>query len=572
MRADLVGISLAFEPGTAYYLPFGHRRPGELDLGADEAVNLPPLGSEEMRPLADLLADPAVMKIGQNLKYDLLVLRRAGVELRGIGFDTMIASYLLDPGRREHGLDSLALQHLDQRTMTYEELCGKGRAQIPIAECPIDRVVIYAGEDADIPLRLRDLFQPDLERFALNRLFETIEMPLIPVLAEMEWAGIRIDKDFFKALSERLERELRLIREEIYKVAGGEFNINSTPQLREVLFERLELPVIKRTKTGPSTDASVLEELAEQGHALPLLLMEYRQLDKLKGTYVDALPALINPATGRIHTSFNQTVAATGRLSSSDPNLQNIPIRTPLGAEIRKGFIPAPGSLFLAADYSQIELRVLAHLSGDPVFVQAFREGADIHRQTAALVFDLPLTEVTAEMRESAKTINFATIYGIGPFALAKTLGTTVAEARSFIDAYFERLPGVRDYLDTQIERAREVGYVETLIGRRRYIPEIKSSNYNIRQFGERAATNAPVQGTAADIIKIAMIEIQRRLTEEGAGARMLLQVHDELVFEVPDAEIEATRALVTELMESAFQLDVPLVVETGVGKNWLEC
>jgi DNA polymerase-1 len=287
---------------------------------------------------------------------------------------------------------------------------------------------------------------------------------------------------------------------------------------------------------------------------------------------VDALPALINPATGRIHTSFNQTVAATGRLSSSDPNLQNIPIRTPLGAEIRKGFIPAPGSLFLAADYSQIELRVLAHLSGDPVFVQAFREGADIHRQTAALVFDLPLTEVTAEMRESAKTINFATIYGIGPFALAKTLGTTVAEARSFIDAYFERLPGVRDYLDTQIERAREVGYVETLIGRRRYIPEIKSSNYNIRQFGERAATTAPVQGTAADIIQIAMIEIQRRLTEEGAGARMLLQVHDELVFEVPDAEIEATRALVTELMESAFQLDVPLVVETGVGKNWLEC
>jgi DNA polymerase-1 len=572
MRADLVGMSIAIEPGTAYYLPFGHRRPGELDLDGAAGVNLPPLSDPALRPLAELLSAPEVAKVGQNLKYDLLVLRRAGVELRGLGFDTMIASYLLDPGRREHGLDSLALQHLSHRTVTYEELCGKGKAQVPIAEVPLERVVEYAGEDADLPLRLRELFQPDLERFALDRLFTTIEMPLIPVLADMEWAGIRIDRGFFAALSERLERELGAIREDIYKEAGGEFNINSTPQLREILFERLGLPVVRRTKTGPSTDASVLEELAAQGHRLPVLLMEYRQLDKLKGTYVDALPALLNPETGRIHTSFNQTVAATGRLSSSDPNLQNIPVRTELGAEIRKGFIPAAGNLFLAADYSQIELRILAHLSGDPSFVAAFREGADIHRQTASLIFGVPLADVTASMRDAAKTINFATIYGIGPFALAQKLGTTVAEARRFIEAYFERLPGVRRYLDEQVEQARRAGYVETLSGRRRYIPEIKSDNFNIRQFGERAATNAPVQGTAADIIKLAMIQIHRELADRGSGARMLLQVHDELVFEVPEAELETTRALVTEVMEHAFQLDVPLVVETGVGKSWYEC
>lgn len=572
MRAELVGMSIAFEPGTGVYLPFGHRRPGELALDDNAGGNLPPLDSPELRPLVELLEDPGVEKIGQNLKYDLLVLRRAGVELRGIGFDTMIASYLLDPGRREHGLDSLALQHLNHRTITYEELCGKGRSQVPIAECPLDRVVDYAGEDVDIPLRLRELFQPDLERFALDRLFATIEMPLVPVLAEMEWAGIRIDREFFATLSRRLEDELEVIRGDIYKEAGTEFNISSTPQLREVLFERLGLPVVKRTKTGPSTDASVLEELAAQGHRLPVLLLEYRQLDKLKGTYVDALPALVNPETGRIHTSFNQTVAATGRLSSSDPNLQNIPVRTELGAEIRKGFVPAPGSVFLAADYSQIELRILAHLSGDPTFVEAFRRGEDIHRQTAAQVFGVPLADVTASMRDAAKTINFATIYGVGPFALAQRLDTTVAEARSFIAAYFERFPGVRRYLDEQIEQARKVGYVETLSGRRRYIPEIKSDNFNIRQFGERAATNAPVQGTAADIIKLAMIEIQQVLAERGLGTRMLLQVHDELVFEVKESELETTRALVVEVMENAFQLDVPLVVETGVGGSWYEC
>ncbi|HUH13009.1 MAG TPA: DNA polymerase, partial [Longimicrobiales bacterium] len=358
----------------------------------------------------------------------------------------------------------------------------------------------------------------------------------------------------------------------IYKEAGTEFNINSTPQLREILFERLALPITKRTKTGPSTDVTVLEQLAAEGYAMPRLLMEYRQLDKLKSTYVDALPQLVHPKTGRIHTSFNQTVAATGRLSSSDPNLQNIPIRTELGAELRRGFIPAEGMLFLAADYSQIELRVLAHLSGDPGFVDAFRAGRDIHRETAARMFDVPGSDVTADMRAAAKTTNFATIYGVGPFALGQRLGIGFQQAKEFIASYFERFPLVRAYLDQQIEKAKEKGYVETVSGRRRYIPELRSKNFNIRQFGERAATNAPVQGSAADIIKIAMIHIQEELEGAGAGARMLLQVHDELVFEVPGKELDATRDLVKARMEDAVTLDVPLEVATGVGESWLEC
>ncbi|MFW6202619.1 MAG: DNA polymerase I, partial [Gemmatimonadota bacterium] len=429
--ADVVGISLAYSPGEAYYLPFGHRAPAvQSELGlddarresdddaADDGLNLPPLDSEPMRPVVELLEDPGVEKSGQNLKYDLQVLRRAGVTLRGIGFDTMIASYLIDPGRREHGLDALALQYLDIHTTTYEELCGKGRDETPIAECPLEKVSDYACEDADVALRLREIFEADLGRYELERLFHEVEMPLVEVLADMEWTGIRIDEDFFGELSRKLSRDLELIQEEIWKIAGGEFNINSTPQLREVMFETLELPVVKRTKTGPSTDASVLETLAAQGHELPRLLLEYRQLDKLKGTYVDAFPQLVNPRTGRIHTSFNQTVASTGRLSSSEPNLQNIPIRTDLGAEIRRGFVPAAGHKFIAADYSQIELRILAHLSGETALVEAFRRGVDIHRQTAALVFDVLPEEVTADMRAAAKTINFATIYGIGPYAL----------------------------------------------------------------------------------------------------------------------------------------------------------
>ncbi|HET7321445.1 MAG TPA: DNA polymerase I [Longimicrobiaceae bacterium] len=594
IRADLLGISIALEGGEAYYLPFGHRAEGSgaRDQGSGEdqgemaltpspphpltpspvqPLNLPDLHSPEMAPLVEVLEDEGVKKIGQNLKYDLLVFRRAGVELRGIDFDTMIASYLLDPGSREHGLDALALKHLDHTTITYTEVAGKGKNQIPFAEVPLERCRDYACEDADIAWQLMERFAPELERLHLEDLFRRIEMPLVPVLAEMEWNGIRIDEPFFADLHARLASELSALEKEIHEVAGEEFNINSNPQLRVILFEKLELPVIKRTKTGPSTDASVLEELAAQGHALPTLLLQYRQLDKLLSTYVDALPALVNPETGRLHTSFNQTVASTGRLSSSDPNLQNIPIRTELGAEIRRGFVPAEGNLFVSADYSQIELRILAHYSQDPAFVEAFRSGEDIHRQTAALVFGVPVEEVTKEMRGRAKTVNFAVIYGIGPFSLAQQLGVTNAEAKEFIERYFERFPGVRRYLDEQIELARKQGYVETLTGRRRYIPEIVSKNFNIRSFGERAATNAPIQGSAADLIKVAMIDIQNALSAGEVEAKMLLQVHDELVFEAPRAQVDALLELVCDKMEHAVELRVPLRVETGVGENWLE-
>ncbi|HUG40247.1 MAG TPA: DNA polymerase I [Longimicrobiales bacterium] len=595
MRAELVGLALAFGPGQAWYLPLTHRARTEvLELGLDDAAppdaaaaeeNLPALTSPDMKPLRAALEDAAVGKTGHDLKYALVLLRRAGVELRGVAFDAMLASYLIEPGRRDQELGSLALQHLGHSAMAYEDLCGKGRDATPVAECELDRVRDYACEKADIAARLRERLEPQLGEYHLEALFRDIEMPLIEVLAEMEQAGIGIDLDFFREVSTKLERDLALIQEEIWKEAGEEFNINSTLQLREILFEKLELPVLKKTKTGASTDASVLEELAAEGHRLPTLLLEYRQLEKLRGTYVDALPILVNPRTGRLHTSFNQAVAATGRLSSTDPNLQNIPIRTEVGAELRKGFVAGAGHLFLSADYSQIELRVLAHLSGDATFTEAFRSGADIHKRTAALVFAVESEEqVTPRMRGAAKTINFATIYGIGPFALSKQLGTTVAEAKTFIESYFERLPDVRKYLDRQIERAYEEGYVETLAGRRRYIPEVRSKNYNIRQFGERAATNAPVQGSAADIIKIAMVRIHRALRQrrsgsggEGAGrgvagTRMLLQVHDELLFEVPEAEMEAVTRLVREEMEGAFELAVPLKVETGVGRTWYDC
>ncbi|MDX1674997.1 MAG: DNA polymerase I [Longimicrobiales bacterium] len=572
LQAALVGIALATEPGKASYLPLAHRPAGELDLGGHEGMNLPALDDGAMAPLVELLEDPDVEKTGHDLKYALLVLREAGVELRGLDFDVMIGSYLLEPGRREHELDSLALQHLGHSAMTREDLCGKGRSVTPVAEVELGRVRDFACEKADLVLRLRDVLEPRLDDYHLETLYHEIEKPLIPVLADMETAGIGIDTEFFEGVSEKLERELGLIEEDIYKEAGEEFNINSTPQLREILFEKLELPVIKKTKTGPSTDASVLEELAEQGHRIPTLILEYRQLDKLKSTYVDALPALVNPETGRIHSSFNQAVAATGRLSSSDPNLQNIPIRTELGAELRKGFVPAEGMRFVSADYSQIELRVLAHLSGDETFTRAFRSDADIHRETAALIFDVEVDEVTADMRAAAKTVNFATIYGIGPYALSKQLGTSVQEAKTFIENYFERLPDVRKYLDRQIERAYEEGYVETLSGRRRYIPEVKSKNYNVRQFGERAATNAPVQGSAADIIKIAMIDIHAALQDRDDGARMLLQVHDELLFEVPTDVVDEMTELIIDRMEGAFELDVPLRVEVGTGESWYEC
>ncbi|HST07519.1 MAG TPA: DNA polymerase I, partial [Gemmatimonadaceae bacterium] len=588
LRSALISVSIAVGDGDAYYFPLRHRLPrdGQVELlvdtagdrsatdapeerglirGGDEITfepapkkkksngdassiaarmlrqarpthvrNLPDLAAPEMKPLRDLLEDSSVKKTAQNSKFDVLLLRCMGIRLAGLDFDTMLASYVLDPSRRSHGLDVLALEFLDYTMTSYTDLCGKGRSAIPFDECPVEAARDYACEDADMTLRLRRIFEPQLESHELTRLLDGVELPLIDVLAEMEWNGITIDLPWFASLKQRFQAEREAVERQIYETAGTEFNINSNPQLREILFDRLNLPVLKRTSTGPSTDASVLMELAEEGHALPTLLMEYRELSKLENTYLDALPRLVNPRTGRLHTSFNQTVASTGRLSSSDPNLQNIPIRRELGRDIRRGFIPRQGWQLVAADYSQIELRLLAHLSKDPAFVEAFKAGGDIHRQTAALIFDVTLEQVTSTMRSRAKTINFATIYGQGPHALSRQLGIEHAEAKEFIARYFERFKGVRNYLDAMVAFARENGYVQTIFGRRRYIPELRERNFNIRAFGERTAANSPIQGSAADLIKIAMIRIDDALRSDGLQGKMLLQVHDELVFEVP--------------------------------------
>ena len=626
LRSTLVSIAIAVGAGEAYYLPLRHsewrQAQGELMIdaagdrsatdapedrglvrGGDEpeistkrpkqqsaasngkakpggvnekrqsapVVNLPGIGSDEMKSLRDLLEDPNVRKTAHNAKYDVLVLRRAGINLRGLDFDTMLASYVLDPGRRSHGLDVLALEFLDYSMMSYADLCGKGKSAVPFDQCPVDSARDYSCEEADIALRMREIFEPQLDSSEVRPLLENIEIPLIHVLSEIEWTGISIDLSWFHSLKERFRRERQNVEQHIYAAAGTEFNINSNPQLREILFTRLGLPVLKKTSTGPSTDASVLQELADAGHVIPGLLMEYRELAKLESTYLDALPAMVNPHTGRLHTSFNQTVAATGRLSSSDPNLQNIPIRRELGRDIRRGFIPRQGWTMLAADYSQIELRLLAHLSSDPAFVEAFNAGGDIHRQTAAIIFDLPVDDVTAEMRARAKTINFATIYGQGAHALSRQLKIEHAEAKDFILRYFERFRGIRQYLDSMVDFAREHGYVTTIFGRRRYIPELRERNFNIRAFGERTAANSPIQGSAADLIKIAMIRISDALREGSFETRMLLQVHDELVFEVPPGEMTAVETLVKHEMENAAQLSVPLVVDIGTGANWLD-
>ena len=613
LRTDLISLSVAVAPGEAYYFPLRHKNrsaaQGELladfagdraatdapeergfERGGDEVIvrskkraktsssgksaevrNLPPLGSAEMTAFRELLEDPSIRKTAQNAKADILALRRAGVTLRGLEFDTMLASYILDPGKRSHGLDVLALEYLEYTMTSYADLCGKGKSAIPFDECPVEAARDYSCEDADMALQLRAIFEPQMDTHSLRKLLDDIELPLVSVLADMEWEGITIDLAWFASLKERFQRERQEVEQKIYQSAGEEFNINSNLKLREILFEKLGLPILKRTSTGPSTDASVLQDLAEQGHTLPVLLMEYRELSKLENTYLDTLPSLVSPRTGRLHTSFNQTVASTGRLSSSDPNLQNIPIRRELGRDIRKGFIPRKGWTLLAADYSQIELRLLAHLSDDPAFVNAFNAGGDIHKQTAAIIFEVDIADVTSEMRARAKTINFATIYGQGPHALSRQLNIDHAEAKMFISTYFERFVGVRRYLDSMVEFAREHGFVQTIFGRRRYIPELRDRNFNIRAFGERTAANSPIQGSAADLIKIAMIRIASRLAKENLSGKMLLQVHDELVFEVPPNELEVFQNVVREEMEGAAELSIPLVVDLGTGANWLE-
>lgn len=614
LRSVLVSIAVSTASDEACYLPLRHRtrRPAQGALllgdaaspgdaqpattrktrkksaggssaeGAATAIeqtvrNLPALDAAEMEPLRALLEDPTVPKTAHDWKLSLLALRKAGVTLRGLEFDTKIASYILDPGRRSHDLELLAVEFLSRTLISREHICGKGRGALGFDECTTAAASTYACSAVDATLRLRARFEPQLTEQGVEDLFRNIELPLTGVLADMEGSGISIDRAWFSSLKERFQRERQVIEQSIYKEAGGEFNINSNPQLRHILFEKLQLPMLKRTATGPSTDAGVLQELADKGHALPSLLMEYRELAKLENTYLDALPALVNPETGRLHTSFNQTVATTGRLSSSDPNLQNIPIRRELGRAIRRGFVARNGWLLLSADYSQIELRVLAHLSRDPLFVEAFHAGGDIHRQTASILFGIPVGDVTAEMRARAKTINFATIYGQGAHALSRQLRIEHTEAKRFIAEYFERFSGIRKYLDSMVALAYEKGYVETIFGRRRYIRELRDKdgnpdrNFNVRAFGERTATNSPIQGSAADLIKVAMIRVHQSLSAAGLETRMLLQVHDELVFETSREEEEAVRAMVKQAMEGAAQLSVPLIVEIGTGENWLD-
>jgi len=568
MRAELVGLSIAVAPDEAWYLPFGHRPSGDM-LERAEVRNLPPLGDAALEPLVSLLEDGAVPKTGHDLKHDWLVLRRVGVELAGVRFDTMIASFMIDPGKRSHALDALAVEQFNVRIRSFEELVGKGRFERSFAEVAVRDAADYCCALSAGSLRLRARFEPTLADHRLDGLFHDVEIPLVGVLVDMEWEGIGIDTAYFARVTAQMRGELGQVERAIQHEAGVEFNLNSTPQLRHVLFEKLQLPVLKKGKTGPSTDADVLEELAAMGHAVPRLLLEYREISKLLSTYLETLPRQVNPATGRIHTSFNQIGAATGRLSSTDPNLQNIPVRSARGEAIRRGFVPREGHRFIVADYSQIELRLLAHLSEDPAFVEAFLAGGDIHRQTAALIFGVAPEAVTSEMRARAKTINFATIYGQGARALAGQIGASYEEAKKFIDDYFVRFAGVRAFLDRTIAGAREKGYVETIFGRRRYIPELKDKNFNVRAFGERTATNSPLQGSAADLIKVAMIRVGAAL-RKSFRAKLLLQVHDELVLEASLAEVEPVSRLVKECMEGAATLKVPLVASVGAGDNWL--
>jgi DNA polymerase-1 len=556
---------LAWAPGEAYCVPVHFPELGQAD-DADYVL-------ERLKPI---LESPAIFKCGQNIKYDMLVLSRYGIELQGLEFDTMVASYVVNPSGRQHNLDALALEYLHIKKIPITDLIGSGKGQRTMREVPLEAMARYACEDADVTWRLRDLLQAKLCETATQDLFQRVEIPLITVLKEMEQAGVCLDVPLLQQMSQDMERQLLTLTQEIYDLAGERFNINSTQQLGRLLFEKLELQKaqgikrVRKTKTGYSTDVAALEQF--KGHPLVGKILEYRQLAKLKSTYVDALPQLVNPRTGRVHTSYNQTVAATGRLSSSDPNLQNIPARTELGREIRKAFIAETNDRrLLSADYSQIELRILAHLSQDATLIESFRSGEDVHRRTASRIFGLPPDEVTAVQRARAKTINFGVIYGMGPMRLARELDISLEEAKRFIEAYFATYPGVHQYTVESVHKARERGYAMTLLGRRRYLPELFSDNQGMRVAAEYMAVNTPVQGSSADLIKLAMINIHNRLRQQRLSTQMLLQVHDELVFEVPLGEIDAVQPLIVEEMERAVQLNVPIKVDVGVGSNWFE-
>ncbi|MGD9635564.1 MAG: DNA polymerase I [Pirellulales bacterium] len=567
--AEIVGYSFAWAAGKAAYIPV--RGP------TGEAVLDPASTLEALRPI---LENPSIAKIGQNLKYDMIVLRNVGVRLSGTTFDTMVASYLLDAGERNHNLDDLASRYLNHTNIKITELIGKGKSQKRMDEVPIAAIGAYAAEDADVPLRLKPLLEARLDEMRLDELNSTLEVPLIDVLADLEFEGIRVDRDRLAELSTRYGARLKELEIEIEELAGHPLNIASPKQLAQVLFQELGLPVIKKTKTGPSTDADVLEELADK-HPLPAKIIEHRQFAKLKNTYVDALPELIHPQTLRVHTSFNQVVAATGRLSSSDPNLQNIPIRTAEGREIRSAFVARPGWKLLAADYSQIELRILAHYSEDAALCEAFARDEDIHTLVAGQVFGVGQDDVTSEMRRKAKAVNFGIIYGQSSFGLAKALDISQEEAAAFIDGYFARYNGVGRFFATTLADCNRQGFVSTMLGRRRTIQGVRRPDAQLSglepwsrrplNLPERTAVNTVIQGSAADLIKLAMIAISRRLRDEGLGAKMLLQIHDELVFDVPPNELAAVTELVTHEMQSVMPLRVPLNVDTKSGENWAD-
>ncbi len=563
MTAELVGISFSYRENEAYYIPLAHDYP--------DAPQQLPL-KEVAKKLNPILKNPDIKKVGQNIKYDWMILERHGMALEGVAFDTMLMSYLMNPSRRVHSLDQIALDLLDHKMISYEDVTGKGAKAICFSNVPVEDAVTYACEDADITFLAYQKLLPMIEQAGIMDLLKNVEMPLVPVLMRIEMQGIKVDENKLRNLSKDFEHRLETIEKEIYALAGEEFNIRSSQQLGVILFEKLKLPVQKKTKkkTGYSTDVEVLTNLSHH-HELPALILKHRTLSKLKSTYTDALLDLIHPETGRIHTSFNQTVTATGRLSSSDPNLQNIPIKDEEGREIRKAFIPRQGWSFVAADYSQIELRILAHCSNDKILIQAFNNEEDIHTRTAAEVFQMLPSLITPDVRRQAKAINFGIIYGMSPFGLSKSLGISQKMAKNFINSYFSRYTGVKHFIDETIEATRKTGHSSTLLGRIRHLPDITSSNKTLRGFAERTAINTPIQGTAADLIKLAMIKMDNVIKEHGLKSAMLLSVHDELVFEVPPDETDRLQQLVQEVMEGVWELKVPLKVNIACGDNWAD-
>ena len=562
MRAELVGLSFSWQAGKAFYIPVR----GPLMLTEEEQ----PLDLKQViNDLGPVFQDESVKKCAHNAKYDIIVLWHYGIQVRGLVFDTMVGNYLLNPSERQHNLDALSLHYFNVTKISIKSLIGVGKKEKTMDQVSINKVSDYACEDADMTWRLWELLEPQMQELNLERLMTEVEVPLIYVLAKMEHNGVSLDVEYLNQMSKELLKELQSLEKMIFNLAGKKFNINSPKQLGTVLFDELQLPVVRRTKTGYSTDVSVLEELAKS-HELPKRILDFRQLAKLKSTYVDALPKLIHPVSGKIHTSFNQTIAATGRLSSSNPNLQNIPIRTTVGRKIRRAFIPRDKKhILLDADYSQIELRIMAHLSGDQTLTEAFRNDKDVHTQTAALIFNIDEHAVTPDQRRKAKEVNFGIMYGMGAYGLANRLDISPEEANEFIKSYFVNYPQVQQYMVDIVHKARENGYVTTLYDRRRYVPEIKSDNRRVRDFAERTAINTPIQGSAADMIKVAMIRIQKRL--ERFETQMIIQVHDELLFDCPEYELKDIKPLIRKEMEDAIELNVPIRVEIGSGPNWLE-